>query len=217
MPSPRTPDDRRTDAALLLALWAKCARRPREDSGDKLRQMKLAFLVAHRLQQERARALTLSFYRWTWGPMSNEVYDAWETLERAGLMESEEHFVYSRAGEALANAFYEEVIRDERNVAVHKVIEHLAREWQDIPNTAPLLEAVYAMKLTPIGRDQPLAVGDIRKGEELIEPVDPREARSTLYVDRGWLETLALVLTPGAAAPIHAAVADFRAGRVHVA
>ena len=83
----RTPDEQRTDAALRAALWARFAQHPREDAGDKLRQMKLAFLAAHGLEKEGVRALNLSYYRWTWGPMSNEVYLAWEMLERAGLLE----------------------------------------------------------------------------------------------------------------------------------
>ena len=65
MPTTRTPDDRRTDAALLLGFWARCAQRPREDAGDKLRQMKLAFLATHGLNNESVRALNLAFYRWT--------------------------------------------------------------------------------------------------------------------------------------------------------
>jgi len=217
MAIPRTPDERRTDAVLLLALWTHCAQRPREDSGDKLRQMKLAFLAAHGLEKQRVRALNLDFYRWTWGPMSNEVYDAWEALERAGLLESEEHFVVSRRGDALAQEFYDDVLRDERNALVRAVFDGLAEEWRNKPNTGPLLDAVYAMEITPIGSDRRLAVRDIRKGAALLQPVDPQQARSTLYVDRGWLETLALILVPGAIGPINAAVADFRAGRVHVA
>jgi hypothetical protein len=217
MSTARTPDERRTDAALLLALWARCSQRPREDAGDKLRQMKLAFLAANGLATDGIRGLNLSFYRWTWGPMSNEVYDAWEALERVGLLESEEHFVFSRAGESLARDFYDDVLRDERNAPIRAVVDRIAGEWIEKPSTGPLLDAVYAMELTPIASDQRLPVREIRKGEELLVPVDPEVARSTLYVDRGWLETLALVLIPGAAVPIHAAVADFRAGRVHVA
>ena len=146
--------------------------------------------------------------------MSNEVYDVWETLERVGLLENEEHFVFPREGESLAHAFYEDVLRDERNAIVRAVVDRVASEWLERPATGPLLDAVYAMELTPIGREQRLTVRDIPKGEELLVPVEPEAARSTLYVDRGWLETLALTLVLGVSAPIHAAVADFRAGRV---
>jgi len=217
MSTVRTPDERRTDAALLLALWARCAQRPREDAGDKLRQMKLAFLAAHGLETERVRALNLSFYRWTWGPMSNEVYAAWEVLERSRLMESEEHFVLSREGESMAHEFYEDVVRDERNALVRAVLDRVAGEWLEKPNTGPLLEAVYAMELRPVGSDQRLAVRDIRKGEEVLAPVDPGRAQSTLYVDRGWLETLAIELKPGALATLRRAQSDFLEGRFEVA
>lgn len=99
MTDERTADERRTDAAVLLALWGKSALRPREDAGDKLRQMKLAYLAAHALEADQVRALNLSFYRWTWGPMSNQVYAAWDTLIDSGLMDSEEHLVLTRRGD----------------------------------------------------------------------------------------------------------------------
>lgn len=217
MSNDRTPDERRTDAALLLALWARSARNPREDAGDKLRQMKLAFLAAHGLQKEGVRALNLSYYRWTWGPMSNEVYEAWHTLERVGLLENEEHFTLSRAGESLATAFYDEVLRHELNAPAREVIDRVSRDWVGQPDTAPLLDFVYAMTVTPAGGDHPLPIKDIRKGTNLLLPVDPQQARGTLYVDRGWLETLAIELKPASLAALQRAQLDFREGRFEVA
>ena len=97
----RTQPQRWADAAILLALWTKAAKKPLEDAGDRLRLMKLAFLAAHDLHEQRFRALGLTFYRWKWGPLSNEVYEAWEMLTDAGLMEEEERFLIT-AGDVLA-------------------------------------------------------------------------------------------------------------------
>ena len=217
MSSSRAPNERRIDAALLLSLWAAASPRPREDAGDKLRQMKLAFLAAHECASRDMAALHLSFFRWTWGPMSNEVYATWEDLLEAGLMESEEHFVLTRAGESLAEAFSAEVLRDERNISVRDVLEPIARKWAAHPTTAPLLDYVYRLEVTAIGEDASRPIRDIPKGQELVKPVGPTKARSRLYVDGGWLETLALTLTPLAAAPLRGAIGDFRSGRIHVA
>jgi hypothetical protein len=210
----RTPDERRVDAAILLTLWDQCAQQPSEDAGDKLRQMKLAYLAALTLAEARIRALTLSFYRWTWGPMSNEVCEAWNDLERAGLMDGEEHWVVTRNGHSLAQAFYEEVVSDERNVALRSAIDDLAGEWRAQPATGPLLEFIYELPVTAIGEPNRAPIRGIRKGAELLEPVEPKEAGGSVFVNRGWLETLALTLRPGAATPVRLGIADFRAGRV---
>lgn len=52
----RTQPQRWADAAILLALWTKAAKKPLEDAGDRLRLMKLAFLAAHDLHEQRFRA-----------------------------------------------------------------------------------------------------------------------------------------------------------------
>jgi hypothetical protein len=212
----RTPDERRVDVAMLLSLWARSSTRPREDAGDKLRQMKLAFLASHALAAQRIRALTLEFYRWTWGPMSNQVYDAWTSLEQSGLMDSEEHFVLTRRGADLAESFYAEVLMDERNVAVRQHVDAVANDWRGRPQTGPLLDHVYAMSIIPIAQKEPRTIRDIPRGVELLVPVPLDDARTTLSVPRGWLETLALVFVPGAARVIQMAVDDYRAGRVDV-
>ncbi len=216
MSAVRTLEERCVDATLLLALWARCAQDPSQDAGDKLRQMKLAFLAAFRLQEERVRALTLSFYRWRWGPLSNDVYETWGMLEAAGLVNQEEHFVFTRAGERLARAFYDEVLRDEPNALVRAVIDGVAAEWQPDPSTGALLRSVYAMRVRPLGSEQELPIEAIVEGTELLAPMPLGEARAALQIDSGWLETLALTLSPGADVPLRRAVEDFRSGRVRV-
>ena len=213
----RSPDDRRVDTAVLLALWARCAQHPREDAGDKLRQMKLAFLASLALNEANFRGLTLTFFRWTWGPMSNEVYEAWSILKRAGMIESDEHVVLTRAGEAFARSFYDEVVRDESNTPLRVVFDSLESAWRNRPETAPLLNAVYSVCLAPEGQAEALPIRDMSNGIELIVPVDPRGAAATISVDGGWLETLALEFNPRFAADIEAGMNDFVEGRVAVA
>lgn len=174
---------------------------PREDAGDRVRQMKLAFLAAHALERRDFRALDLSFYGWTWGPMSNEVCDAWRLLEQAALMESEEHLIVTRTGEALAGEFYEDVLRDERNLPVREVFDGVAAEWGGRA-LEDLLERVQTMHAAAAG-------------EMALAP--PAGEANALFIDDGWLETLALVLHPSMVAPIQAGVADFRSGRFRVA
>ena len=214
----RNADQRRTDAALLLALWANAAESPREDEGDKLWQMKLAFLAARDLAKGRVTGLNLSFYRWTWGPLSNEVYDAWDDLAENQLLQPEEQFVFTRRGLDLAHAFYSEVVCDERNVRVREVIDRVAKEWHGQPRTANLLKRVYDLEVVPRGDEGslPTPIRDIRKGIDLLEPVPTSEATGWFTVEPGWLETLAFTLRVGARASLEAAITDYRTGRIVV-
>lgn len=212
----RNADERRCDAALLLTLWARSVEAPREDAGDRLWQMKLAFLAALGLSRNEARALTLNFYRWTWGPLSNEVYEVWDDLEGAGLMCPEERFVVTRRGLELADAFYAEVVCDERNVIVRETLDGVADEWRGEPRTSDLLRHVYATGIVPLEGSGPAPVEAIRRGAELLEPVPADQAKSWLTIEPGWRETLALAMTPEARATLDAAIADFREGRIRV-
>lgn len=213
MAGTRTREDMVRDAALLLTLWARCSTAPEKDLGDRLRLMKLAFLAQHRFVAARLRALNLSFYRWTWGPLSNEVYDAWNALTRAGLMEEDERFVLTPRGRSLAEAFFEEVVRAERNVMTRETIDAVAGRWRDA-ETPKLLDAVYGMSIVLPGENRARPVRSIEAGVELLRPLSPDEARVEFDIDSGWMETLAVMFNPASMRVIAEAEGDFRAGRV---
>lgn len=212
----RNADERRCDAALLLTLWARSVEVPREDAGDRLWQMKLAFLAALGLSRDEVRALNLNFYRWTWGPLSNEVYEVWDDLEGAGFMCLEERFVLTEGGLELADAFYEEVVCDERNVVIRETLDRIAGEWRGEARTSAILDRVHAVEIAPLAGGEPSPVHAIPQGGELLEPVPHDRARSWLTVEPGWRETLALAMNPEARATLAAAIADFREGRIVV-
>ena len=212
-----TPEQQRINAAMLLTLWAQCAERPRVEAGDKTRQMKLAFLAALCASKEKVSAYNLSFYGWTWGPMSNEVYASWGMLEASGLVESEEEFVFTRAGLRLASEFYADVLGEEPNALVREIVDGVANEWRPRPGARAILDHVYAVELPLADNRTPIALRDVRKGIAVLDPVDHRTARATLHVSGGWRETLALAMVPAATRDIELAIADYAAGRVHVA
>src|SRR3972149_10600872 len=83
----RTRGEILADEALILALYPLTqveARTP--EVGDRLKAMKLVFLANHSMLQRRVKGLNCTFYRWNYGPLSNEVYGAWARLIHAGLM-----------------------------------------------------------------------------------------------------------------------------------
>jgi hypothetical protein len=208
-------ESRLTDAALLLALWRGSAEAPREDLGDRLRLMKLAFVAQHTFVERRIRALDLSFYRWSWGPLSNGVYAVWKLLQDAGYLAEDEHFILTRAGEGLADAFHEEVLRAEANRPVWEVVSGTAEQWRGV-RTAELLDYVYDSQLTPAGGTKHQRVRDISKGVELLQPLSPEQAKIELQIDPAWVETLGLLFQPGSRQEIARAEQDFRLGRFQV-
>lgn len=211
----RTPQ-RWIDAAILLALWKKAARRPLEDAGDRLRLMKLAFLAAHDLCEQRFRALGLAFYRWTWGPLSNEVYEAWETLTSAGMMEEDERFLLTAEGAELADDFAREVLGDEPNDHVRRTVDRIAEAWSGRTATKPLLDHVYGLRIRPVGRNQKITVRSAYPGQDLLAPPDGDLAGS-LVVGNDWIETLGLCFAPDREADLRQAERDFRERRFVVA
>ncbi len=202
------------DTALLLVLWDR-ASNEETGAGSRLRLMKLAFLFSRELAERRAHALGVQFYRWKYGPMSNQVYDAWERLGRAGLMEEEENWEVTDSGTHLSESFYDEVLCDERNAPVKDVLEEITAQWRSAWSAQPLMTHIYDL---PVSVDRGvLKICDMEQGDEFELPVDMAEANVRIDVDNAWIETLAISFSPSARMAIAAAEADFLAGRYHVA
>ncbi len=205
------------DSAILLTLWTSAAKKPWENAGDRLRLMKLAFLAAHDLQELRFRALGLSFYRWTWGPLSNEVYSTWEALAASGLMEEEERFVVTDDGAEFAESFGREVIGDEPNACVRQTIDRIAEEWAGRMATKPILDHVYRMKIRPVGGSRQITIKQARRGTPLMEPLQGRELVGSFEISNAWVETLGQYFSPFNDAVLSRAERDFRERRFVVA
>ena len=205
------------EAAILLSLWTRCARRPQEDAGDRLRLMKLAFLATHDLQEQRFQALDFTFYRWTWGPLSNEVSDAWEALTASGLMEEGERFLVTDDGLELAGLFEQEVLGDEPNHPVRRTIDRVAEAWAGRMATKPMLDHVHGMAVRPVGGEGKASVRAAALGTRLTAPLDGLDASGSFSVSNAWIETLAQYFSPSNDAALLRAERDFGEGRFVVA
>ena len=212
----RTYEEALVDRALLLTLWHDAAPEPLEDAGDKLRQMKLAWIANHGLFGKRAKGLDLAFYRWTWGPMSNHVYEDWTALEQAGLVENEERFVITNAGAGLVSDFRGDVVNNELNALFKEELRGVTDRWREEPSTKAILDHVYAMTVQPVRHpwQNPLAVRDMALGTQLTLVHEEAEALARFHVEQAWMETLALLFAPGERALVAKAERAFREGRV---
>lgn len=210
----RLKEEAISDAALLLALYARVQERsPTGTAGDRLKLMKLSYLAANRLFEERAKGLNCTFYRWTFGPLSNHVYRTWEMLCRAGLLEEDEEFTVTPEGIDLARAFVDDVLASEPNVHFLRMIEAVADEWGN-KLRGEILDSVYEMDVVPIDSAGPMKVRDVPLTGHLIEALDPHEAKSVLDVPESWLETLALQLDAESMASIERGEVAAQASRL---
>ena len=180
-----------------------------------MRLMKLAFLASRRLAEESICALGVGFYRWKFGPFSNEVARAWERLAAADLIEEEEVWSLTRTGAELATAFDEDVLRAEANAPVREVFDELRDQWRNTYSAQPLLSHIYELSASIEGGGH--TIKEMALGEEFETPPTRSQARSSLIVANAWIETFALELNPNSIRMLNAAVEDFRAGRFFVA
>ncbi len=216
-------DQSLVDAALMLVLWHRAAPQgggdfhDENDVGDRLRLMKLAFLAAHRFNEQQIAGLGLTFYRWTWGPLSNQVYAVWELLERAGALHEEEQWLITESGASLSDAFYGEVLQAESNRGARQAFDDIAARWRDEPLTSAIMKHVYGLDVRPAGSSLPVTVARVPLGDTIITPLEASIDSRGFEVDPAWLETLALSFSPSDVASIAAAEEDFRATRFHVA
>jgi len=211
----RTYDERVTDDAVLLVLWARAQERCGEEAaGDRLKLMKLAFVAAYRLHTARVKALNLRFYRWRKGPMSNQVSASWTDLVTSRHMIEDEEFVVTEQGVRLADQFRSEVLELPENRYIASVLDEVGDKFGCLP-TDEVLGKVYEMRCYTVGSPGiQHRIGSIKQGTDIIDLLEAPQAEQVLQVPAGWEMTLDLAFDPDAMWSLNQGVADFHEGRV---
>ena len=202
------------DAALLLALWQRCAI-DAETLGSRTRLMKLAFLAARRLAEQGVFALNLEFHQWKHGPSSPGVLHAWRTLQHSGHLREEELWELPDRGRRLAEEFYRDVVCKEKYGVVRTVIDDLASTWALMADDRALCE--YIAGLESGGGKNDRELGDAKLSSVFVKPPEHGLPLINLESETAWVETLALSFSPADQAGLQRAAEDFRAGRFRVA
>lgn len=207
------PDETVVSTALALAQMYLVEEQRGLGLGDRLKVMKTLFLASYDLFGKRAKGMDFVFYRWTWGPMSNQVYDAWSLLKQAGLLEEEEEFYLTRRGRTIAAEFVSDLLtHSEENMFFRETMSWVAERVANAP-TGRVLELVYRMKARPVDSNVAQPIRNIEKGQNLTLVLEESEASTVFQMDFGWGETFSLLLDPSALASLSRAEEDFRAGR----
>lgn len=208
------------DSVLLLCLWSRVQAQQSEHRsnseqpyvGDRLKLAKLAFLATYDLFITNTRAINLSFKRDWWGPFTKELNTNWRQLERAGLMVEEEMFTVTDEGSELAQSFFAEVLDTNENSNIAQTLDFVASEYGPL-DTDPLLREIYSKRCSTLSHSRLRPISRIPRGEVFTAPLAAEEAISSLAVPEDWMETLTIVLSPGALRAIQEGLEDARAGR----
>lgn len=210
----RTPEETLIDEALVLVQLDRFAHYKGDIVGDKIKCMKLPFVVEYPMFEQRLKAFNLTYFRHRWGPLSKGVYKAWRDLEAVGCIGFDRNLlILTQAGHELAHAFAKEVLQAPENLFTFTELENVAQKFARL-STPRVKELVYRMDVQPIEGGPRLKVRDAPIGTNFTRALDDREAKQALKVSRSWLETLAIELNPNNKQSIATAIEDFHQGRI---
>lgn len=211
----RYPTEVITDKALVLVLMELSARRnPDANIGDRLKCMKLPFLAANTMFEQKAKGFNLRFFRHHRGPFSKDVYSAWNHLVSLGLLvEDRQGLKITPNGSALALAISNDILSKQSNACFKGVIKDVALRYAHL-TTQQIIRIIYDMEVSLPRSGTRAKVSDITLGEDMIMVLDEGEASSVLDIEPAWLETLAIELSPMNKEGLIKAFADYKEGRI---
>lgn len=210
----RTLDEMIIDKALILAQLDRVAHYKDDIVGDRIKCMKLPFVIEYPMFERRIKAFNLTYFRFEWGPISKGVYEAWRDLEAVGCLAFDQNLlVLTQAGHHLAHDFTRDVLQIEDNLFFFSELENVAQKFARL-STTWVKELVYRMDVQPIEGGSRLKVRDAPIGTNFTKALDDKEATQVLKVSQGWLETLAVELNAENKRGITKAIEDFHKGRI---
>ncbi len=180
----RTQRDRLSDAMLSLVLLNYCARTD-GTIGDRLKVAKLMFLATHDLLSQQFKALNFSFYRYSYGPFTPELYDTWGELNWMGFLEvppSSRGEIKLTASGLSAAVRYEKRLKALGNELFIQSFRQVADSYCQY-DTKELLDVVYDMKVVPLGWQQPIQIRDIPAKAFLTWVLESEESLREIRID----------------------------------
>lgn len=202
----RTEREILTDRLLMLFLINQTERSGHRITGE-VKLMKMVFQTETKMVRDKIKAFNYSFYRWDFGPLSNDVMKDLCCLTSNGLLEKHgTYFCMSSKGRELLKHFSNLFSRNQNVLTyVKKAVNEFA------PYSGERLkEATYD---SPILFENKL-IRDTEPSEQLLTKLDQNEAMSWFLLDDDSEETLSLLIDQKACDALERGVADVRAGRV---
>lgn len=177
---------------ILLTLYAINFASKKDIKIGLLILQKVLFLSALELKNIGYLALGQAFYRWDYGPMSDEVYKDMEQLSSLGLIDETEGLkLTDNAGRVLDDC--KEIFEDNKSFV--NSIKKIALSVESIDE---LLEKVYDLTVYVEELDEEMRIRDIPEGTEMLTPLWKDEASKIFKLDPSWVATLDILLDPEA-------------------
>lgn len=186
----RSPQQELID--LLLTLHAVRIASKAEIKVGLIVMQKILFLSALEMRQSKSLTLSQTFYRWHYGPMSNEVYDDLHRASSSGLVDEIDGLRLTEAAEGILDACTDIF---EQNQSLIEPLEKAASSVEDIDD---LLEKVYDMSVYVDELDEEVVIREIPEGTNILTPLWDDEASTKFNIDPSWMETLDILLHPEA-------------------
>ncbi len=211
----RKPEEVVIDKALLLVLMDLAGSENQEAFvGDRLKCMKLPFFAANQMFEQKAKGFNLTFFRYEHGPLSKEVYSAWNHLSSLGLLvEDRNGFRVTQEGSTLAQAIFKDILSTQANRFFRESIENVALRYGRL-STPRIMQIAYDIEVCLPRSGNRMKIREVELGEDIILILDENEAKFTLELNTAWMETLAIELNPTNKEGLLRAFADYREGRI---
>lgn len=187
----RTENERLRDLVFSLVLFNAC--QSESDIGDRLKTTKLLFIATYLLFRQRIHGLSLSFFRYTHGPFTREVYEIWEELSWMGYMDSQAgssgRLSLTPEGAKAADRLYGLLATTPSAQPFLSAVREISDAWASL-DTSDTLSKVYAMSLKPIYGDKDVLIRDMALGEKLTGVLTRREVSSIIAVPQEAMEVV---------------------------
>ena len=190
----RTSEEALTDKAVLLALLTRISHKNNTSLGDRLKLQKITFLFCYQLFIQRIKALNYTFFTYRWGPFTKDLYEAEADFEQAELIQRRgPSYSVTETGQAWGNSLYRAIESDPGNRGIVQAMDSVADGYAK-EATGPLVELTHDMSVMPIGWQEKKRLGDLPFNLDLTGPLDDEEAVALIEVERGLLDSFAMML-----------------------
>jgi uncharacterized phage-associated protein len=199
-------DETLKNRALLLYLIDKAHEKTSFVGITKLQ--KLAFLSQLKANKDCVGSTSFEFYRWNFGPMSNEVYRESQQLQKSNLLLVGDNMILSQIGKEVLNNLQGLF---SKNKEILQYINAIASDYAKY-RTEDLTNLVYKIKIKPDELPNEMPIGDIPKGYTLLHGLESPEKGFKL--SPSWEATLEVLFDRDAYNSLKEGMEDVRAGRV---
>ncbi|MGA2973101.1 MAG: hypothetical protein ABSE39_10865 [Candidatus Bathyarchaeia archaeon] len=201
------PSDRLMNRFLMLYTVYKAS--VRGVLPGKVKLLKLLYEAQEEMAKAGIRGLTFNFYRWDYGPLSNEALSDFEYLLANELIyyrqEPWEIGYTSRGGVVLKES--SDLLKQNQEIValIDKVVQrHLFQSGTQVRGE------IYDHRI-PGGKRK---VGEAEMGETLLKPMERDKARQIARIDEDWEDTLYLLMNKRSMEALKESRDDIKHGRI---